>query len=351
MSSSYIKDLPRLLLMMNRFTAFVYQQDGRKGVISFCDKTGFLGSTENFKTIVSVKAREELKCEKWTEAWIGKGIISDRIIRAVNKSDILVHRLQKTRFSNRVKELKKKDIKALERVIYNIYANPIYDEAEAFSDAVKIFGGNYETIAFLFFIKDDTRFLPISPGNFDKAFKILGIDYSTTRKCSWENYQGYIQIINEIRDVMDEELNMSANPRLIDAHSFLWVLKGNDFNRWEPSKDDLAEIELLTENQVTKKITGSGGSKDKTSKQYYRSEAVVKETRRRANGICQLCKQTAPFNDKKGNPYLEVHHIDWLSKGGEDSTDNTVALCPNCHTRMHVLDNKDDVKKLKEIMR
>ena len=77
---------------------------------------------------------------------------------------------------------------------------------------------------------------------------------------------------------------------------------------------------------------------------------MVKETRKRANGICQFCNQPAPFIDKKGNPYLEVHHIVWLSHGGEDSTANTVALCPNCHTRMHVLDKTEDVEKLKGII-
>ncbi|WP_296863638.1 HNH endonuclease [Thermosyntropha sp.] len=29
-------------------------------------------------------------------------------------------------------------------------------------------------------------------------------------------------------------------------------------------------------------------------------------------------------------------HIEWLSRGGTDTIDNTVALCPNCHRKMHV---------------
>ena len=40
----------------------------------------------------------------------------------------------------------------------------------------------------------------------------------------------------------------------------------------------------------------------------------------------------------------------WLSRGGEDSTENTVALCPNCHTRMHILDEPEDVEKLKSVI-
>lgn len=40
----------------------------------------------------------------------------------------------------------------------------------------------------------------------------------------------------------------------------------------------------------------------------------------------------------------------WLSRGGEDSIANTVALCPNCHTRMHILDKPEDVDKLQEVI-
>jgi 5-methylcytosine-specific restriction enzyme A len=36
----------------------------------------------------------------------------------------------------------------------------------------------------------------------------------------------------------------------------------------------------------------------------------------------------------------------WLAKGGEDTIANTVALCPNCHRKMHVLNRKLDKEQL-----
>ena len=45
---------------------------------------------------------------------------------------------------------------------------------------------------------------------------------------------------------------------------------------------------------------------------------------------------------------MESHHIKWLSKGGEDSPENVVALCPNCHRKMHEVNDPNDVKKLQE---
>ncbi|WP_431289820.1 HNH endonuclease [Burkholderia cepacia] len=57
---------------------------------------------------------------------------------------------------------------------------------------------------------------------------------------------------------------------------------------------------------------------------------------RRAQGFCQECGNPSPFSRKKdGTPYLEVHHRVPLAQGGDDSLENAVALCPNCHRRMH----------------
>lgn len=85
-----------------------------------------------------------------------------------------------------------------------------------------------------------------------------------------------------------------------------------------------------------------------SSNVYIRNQDIAEYTKRRAKGVCQLCGQQAPFNDKNGNPYLECHHIIWLSKGGSDSIDNTVALCPNCHKKMHIIADEKDVKFLQE---
>jgi 5-methylcytosine-specific restriction protein A len=79
---------------------------------------------------------------------------------------------------------------------------------------------------------------------------------------------------------------------------------------------------------------------------YVRNPYVSEYAKRLANGRCQLCGAEAPFMDKKNKPYLETHHIEWLSEGGADTIENTVALCPNCHRRMHVLNLVEDITKL-----
>lgn len=51
------------------------------------------------------------------------------------------------------------------------------------------------------------------------------------------------------------------------------------------------------------------------SNQYERNPWVAEYALRRANGHCQLCKKPAPSKKKDGSPYLEIHHIEWLSEG------------------------------------
>ena len=57
-------------------------------------------------------------------------------------------------------------------------------------------------------------------------------------------------------------------------------------------------------------------------------------------------KETRWKNKKDGEPFLENHHLVWLSRGGTDTIDNTIALCPNCHRKMHILDLQEDIDKL-----
>ena len=82
---------------------------------------------------------------------------------------------------------------------------------------------------------------------------------------------------------------------------------------------------------------------------YYRDPYVKELVKRIAEGKCQYCGKIAPFNDKKGKPYLEEHHVKRLADGGSDTIDNVVAICPNCHRRMHVLGDLREIAELESI--
>ena len=69
---------------------------------------------------------------------------------------------------------------------------------------------------------------------------------------------------------------------------------------------------------------------------FRRNADVVAEVLWRAEGHCEGCKAAAPFiRNSDKSPYLEVHHRLRLSEGGEDTVQNAIALCPNCHRERH----------------
>ena len=70
--------------------------------------------------------------------------------------------------------------------------------------------------------------------------------------------------------------------------------------------------------------------------QYQRDLKVAAFALKKSNGICGDCRKRAPFkSNKTGLPYFEVHHVKMLKDGGSDTTDNVIALCPNCHRKRH----------------
>ena len=104
-----------------------------------------------------------------------------------------------------------------------------------------------------------------------------------------------------------------------------------------------AEVEALAKKQGQAIV----GKRNATVTVYQRSPWVAENAKRRAKGKCELCQAPAPFNKPGGSPYLETHHIEWLANGGADTVENTVALCPNCHKKMHIINCELDKAVLK----
>lgn len=96
---------------------------------------------------------------------------------------------------------------------------------------------------------------------------------------------------------------------------------------------DLSEEEILRRAQQR----GSYEPNARTAlvKYWERAAAVKEYALKWARGICQGCGLAAPFSDKRGRPFLEVHHIRGLAEGGADCPEDVIAICPNCHRRVH----------------
>jgi predicted HNH restriction endonuclease len=110
------------------------------------------------------------------------------------------------------------------------------------------------------------------------------------------------------------------------------------------SSNDTKERRQQRLLQATKKPVSTFAQ----TKVFLRNADVVIEVLERANGHCEYCNKPAPFSkDTDGQGYLEVHHIIPLADNGEDTVNNAVALCANCHRQAHYGKKTFDFDKLK----
>ncbi|RYE51758.1 MAG: hypothetical protein EOP21_00540 [Hyphomicrobiales bacterium] len=120
-----------------------------------------------------------------------------------------------------------------------------------------------------------------------------------------------------------------------------------------PEDDVSDELDLLRMTLASAVKASQNGSHDKRMERlakasrrpemmivqtrvFKRNPDVIAETLARAAGVCERCAKPAPFyRASDASPYLEVHHIIQLSEGGDDTVDNAIAACPNCHREAH----------------
>ena len=130
------------------------------------------------------------------------------------------------------------------------------------------------------------------------------------------------------------------------------IIDIEDIEKSENEK--LKEVRKFDSSEIKNraKIAESENISTKEVKTIYRerNQYIAEYTKERANGVCDLCGKEAPFKDKNGRPYLESHHVITLAENGPDAIYNTVAICPNCHRKIHVLHQKEDIDKLSKVI-
>lgn len=143
--------------------------------------------------------------------------------------------------------------------------------------------------------------------------------------------------VNTIRSLNDSDYNLLRNGLLESINNKMDVGRLDDvlldFDTNINKSHTLSMTEIYKKLKKDNKIPIESIV---TTKVYHRNPDVAAYVLKRADGICEKCEEKAPFNRKSDNtPYLEIHHIKQLSDGGEDTIENTLALCPNCHRKNH----------------
>ena len=220
-----------------KFDKFVHFIDKNDQPISFLNPDGVLDREEGYKRNKPSRSQEILNEFEWNESWIGSGKIKERIFKVMDIADNLVNFNARIDFRKHFETDLKDYNPESEQVIYEIYKGD--DDKAAFEHAIQVFGARYSVLAYLFFVKDSNKYLPASPKNFDKAFSELNINFAMANKYSWDNYCQFIYIIREIGKLIPKYMNISHKVSLLDAHSFVWIIREEKFIDWNPVMTDI----------------------------------------------------------------------------------------------------------------
>ncbi len=168
----------------------------------------------------------------------------------------------------------------------------------------------------------------------------LGVCLAVNENVVYAQLKKFIAGINEDESLTDQHL--SEMERIV-AHANEIKISGKFYKTKSEAKvvledwtfahernvQDMAEKlqeESLFDLRLTVKTSGPSVK---------RSAAVRAIALKQADGICESCNSPAPFKSRNGFPYLEGHHVKFLSQGGSDTPENVIAICPNCHREAH----------------
>lgn len=136
------------------------------------------------------------------------------------------------------------------------------------------------------------------------------------------------------------EPNLERRELVVDGEDFKAIPVEESYEGFEKTfRDEIIKSSNSTPEERRKRLKLANPKpklRTVTTTVYDRNPDVVAEVLFRAKGKCEKCPNAAPFNRRSdGSPYLEVHHRKQLAKGGDDTVENAIALCPNCHREAH----------------
>ena len=195
---------------------------------------GLAAVWESYKPRLRDHALGLLRASEWSKADIGSGVILNRLIEAIEIQDSrsnLVNNLVfwQNRFGHANRDHRvllealsnPKLRRAVEDLLFGVFRGDA-NEGATFDELSKLTGGKYPVLAYIYFLKDMDRFMPVQPTGFDRAFRALSTDFSTLRRCNWENYSTYNTTLAALRPHLEASVDVK-NVRLVDAHSFCWI--------------------------------------------------------------------------------------------------------------------------------
>lgn len=169
-----------LFLKLKEFTAFVASKSKISNFDSF-SKNLFINNNENYKKEIWDIANEKLNALKFYTTF-GSGALLSKLIECIEipGNNLLqwdARNGPESRIHAKLFEIieTKENLKVLEELIWKFYFSDEISDQLFFNRFTEIVNKKYSLVAYLFFIKDKSKYLPIATNTFDDFFKETGI--------------------------------------------------------------------------------------------------------------------------------------------------------------------------------
>ena len=163
--------------------------------------------------------------------------------------------------------------------------------------------------------------------------------------------EGKSVVYSSLLVTLETDMNNESNDE------FVYEIKENQFQEKIDQKISEVSVEYLTdylENYLPQppkqKVENAEGSFSYPRSIYEATKALIN-----AQFQCEISDNHCSFISKKtGKNYVEAHHVipisfQWKFQYDIDRVPNLVALCPNCHKKIHLSINSEKESLLKEL--
>lgn len=340
--------VPHFEREFDRFSEVVYRRFNDGPFTSF--RGGAAKAWEGYKSPLRARALSILDAASWTEADVGSGSILDRAIQAIEipGNDQTRNNLvswegrygpgsagHAALLGARNDPVRRRAFESWFMDAFRVGAN----SGELFERLRGLAGDGYPLAAYLFFLIDIDRFAPIAPRTFDSAFARLGVDLTTSARCSWENYSAFNGALEAVRQQLVARPGLS-DARHIDAHSFCWMLvrmdeelpaggEGAGVVRYASARR--RSIVSMAVNAASAAAQSGKQSmtthKNKELHHHQRElEAIIERLIEEQQGLCALTSLPLQWHGEAEDPAM-LASLDRIHSGGHYADGNLQVVC------------------------
>ena len=193
----------------------------------------FLVESEiNPKNNIFVNAHNILEIGKWDEFIKTPGLIRDKLeqvcVLKISQQLLTQGRWgEKTTPDNILRLLNQTQILDFEKIIYKLFLESPDEEifSKNFDELYDFLYDNdlnkkSQFLAYLAFLVDKEKFIPIRKQQFDKVLEYYNINEKFSG-FSWDKYNTYLKLIKALKVKLSEKYPI---PNTIEAHSYLWIV-------------------------------------------------------------------------------------------------------------------------------